>query len=46
MHLSKKKDCTHNKKVLRVIESTATCEKTAIYCKECNKELSKPKIEC
>lgn len=45
-NLSKIKDCPHNKTVLRVIESVATCETTAVFCTECNEQLSEPKIEC
>lgn len=33
-------------KVLRVIESTVTCEKTAEFCSVCDKQLTKPKTEC
>lgn len=32
--------------VLRVIESVATCEKTAVFCKICNKQLTEAKTEC
>lgn len=32
--------------VLRVMESVATCEKTALFCKICNERLTEPKTEC
>lgn len=33
-------------KVLRVVESTVSCEKTAEFCSICNKQLTKPNTEC
>jgi hypothetical protein len=32
--------------VLIVIESVATCEKTALFCKICNEKLTESKTEC
>lgn len=39
-------ECPHDQRVLRVIERTVTCEKTAEFCTKCNKQLSEPKTEC
>ncbi|WP_281233476.1 hypothetical protein [Flavobacterium gelatinilyticum] len=39
-------ECPHDIAVIRVIESVATCEATALFCVECNKQLSEPNTEC
>ncbi|WP_294958744.1 hypothetical protein [uncultured Flavobacterium sp.] len=31
---------------LKVLESVATCEKTALCCKTCGEQLSEPTTEC
>lgn len=38
--------CLHEIDAIRVIESVATYEITALFCIECGKQLSEPKTEC
>lgn len=37
--------CIYHLPVLRVLDSTATCEVTAVFCQKCNKQLSEPQTE-
>ncbi|SMO42377.1 hypothetical protein SAMN06265349_101705 [Flavobacterium resistens] len=46
MNSFKVEKCPHNNRVLRVIESVATSEKTVLICKDCEKQLSEPKTDC
>jgi len=39
-------ECTEHAPILRVIDSVGTCETTALFCRECNKQLSEPNTEC
>ena len=43
---STKVKCTHDELVIRVLESVATCEKTAVFCRTCSKQLTEAKTEC
>lgn len=38
--------CTHDIAEIKVLECTATCEKTVLVCTECGQELEPPKTEC
>jgi hypothetical protein len=38
--------CPHDIAETRVIASVATCETTALFCTQCNEQLSEPKTEC
>lgn len=37
--------CKHKQKVKRVVSAVVTVEKTAIFCKKCNKRLTPYKYE-
>lgn len=39
-------ECFDHIPILRVLESVGTCETTALFCTECNKQLSESKTEC
>jgi len=39
-------ECFEHTPILRVLESVGTYEITAIFCKECNEQLSETKTEC
>lgn len=38
--------CEHLKKTIVVIAAAANCETTVLKCDDCDKVLTKPKIEC
>lgn len=40
------KECPHNIKEIRVIESICGCEVTTLFCPKCKKQLEEPKTEC
>ena len=40
------KKCKHQKTIIKVIETTTTCETTVEVCMYCNKKLTQPKTDC
>ena len=36
----------HENKVIIVLNAVVTCETTAIFCKDCKKQLKEPKTDC
>lgn len=39
-------ECEHKNQVTRVLKAVVTCETTAIFCKDCNKQLTEPETDC
>ncbi len=37
--------CSHTNQTIRVVDSSVTIEKTAVFCKDCNKRLTPYKYE-
>lgn len=46
MKRQKKKKCFHPNQVLKVLAVYCTCEVTAVFCKDCNQQLTKEEWVC
>lgn len=42
----KRATCKHENKVIGVLNTVVTCETTAIFCKDCKKQLTEPITDC
>ncbi|MFJ1424964.1 hypothetical protein ACILD6_00140 [Capnocytophaga canimorsus] len=39
-------DCTHENKAKKVLQVYCTCEVTAVFCKDCGKQLGAEQWDC